>query len=88
MRNGADMQAAALGAQCPRGRRRMPHRRSQVLFQSSVHFVGSLAGSRLAGGRRVALPSHTATQEVDGSPITVRGGRYFIYRPPRAAEGR
>jgi hypothetical protein len=41
--------------------------------------LGSPAGGLAAGH---------GDQGVDGIPITVRGGRYFIYRPPRAARGR
>ena len=34
------------------------------------------------------MPPQTTTQRVDGTPITIRYGRYFIYRPPCATEGR
>ena len=50
-----------------------------LLFLSGGLVVPSLPGSRLVGGRHCRW---TRPQGADGIPITVRGGRYFIYRPP------
>ena len=58
----------------------MPRRRSQRLFLS-----GGLA-CRLSARRRAGLAAGQGHQGADGIPITVRGGRYFIYRPPPGRE--
>ena len=57
------------GAWCRRRRRRMPRRRSQLLFLSGVLVVPSLAGFRLAGGRPCRW---TRPPGADGIPNTVR----------------
>ena len=56
-------------AWCRCRRRRMPRRRSQLLFLSSVLVVPSLAGFRLAGGRPCRW---TRPPGADGIPNTVR----------------
>ena len=41
---------------------------------------------RLSARRRAGLAAGQGHQGADGIPITVRGGRYFIYRPPPGRE--
>jgi hypothetical protein len=74
-------------AWCPRRRRRTTRRRSQLLFQSGVLFVASLARSRLAGGwpcrrtRRPGLDGIQITVLVDGISFTVHSGQRGPFDP-------
>jgi len=71
-RDGADSQAAVLGA----------HAGGAAVADASPALPGSVPERcplrcRLSARRRVASPPHTATQGVDGTPITVREWTVF-----------